>query len=273
MKRKLKKRGTDPFTAMNVTVNSLAADRYADNTFSRTNLTLLNGNNTFTAVGKDPSGRSDTQSTTYNLPSTNSFTYDLNGNLTYDGNRSFDYDDENQLMRVTVTNNWKSEFTYDGNRRRRIRKEFVWQNGGWSLSNEVHYVYDGNLVLQERDGNNVPTVSYTLGRDLSGSLEGAGGIGGLLARTDYATIIPQHAFYHADGNGNVTILLNSLQLVVAKYIYDPFGNILSKSGSLVDINLYRFSSKEAHPASGLIYYLYRFYDPGIQRLPNRDPIA
>src|SRR6266699_2387651 len=166
--------GTTTSAATNLTVNSLAADRYADNTFSRTNLTLVNGNNTFTAVGKDSSGRSDTQSTTYNLPATNNFTYD--------GNRAFDYDDENQLTRVTVTNNWKSEFTYDGKMRRRIRKEFTWQNGGWALSNEVYYVYDGNLVIQERDANNVPTVSYTRGRDLSASLERAGGIGGLLGR-------------------------------------------------------------------------------------------
>jgi len=32
--------------------------------------------------------------------------------------RAFDYDDENQLIRVTVTNVFKSEFTYDGLRRR-----------------------------------------------------------------------------------------------------------------------------------------------------------
>jgi len=254
-------------------VNSLTADRYADNTFSRTNLTLASGNNTFTAVGKDNLGRQDSQSITVNLPSTVTYTYDLNGNLTYDGNRALDYDDENQLIRVTVTNNWKSEFTYDATMRRRIRKEFLWQNGGWSVSNEVHYVYDSNLVIQERDGNNVPTVSYTRGRDLSGRREGAGGIGGLLARTDYSTIIPQHTFYQADGNGNVTMLINSLQLIAAKYSYDPFGSVLSKSGPLADANVYRFSSKEAHPASGLAYYLYRFYDPNLQRWLNRDPLG
>jgi RHS repeat-associated protein len=254
-------------------VNSLAADRYADNTFSRTNLTLLSGNNTFTAVAKDNVGRTDTSSATANLPSTVSYTYDLNGNLSYDGNRAFDYDDENQLIRVAVTNNWKSEFTYDGTMRRRIRKEFLWQNGGWALSNEVHYIYDGKLVIQERDGNNVPTVSYTRGPDVSRALEGAGGIGGLLARTDHSTITPQHAFYHADGNGNVTMLINALQLGMAKYIYDPFGNVLSKAGPLCDANLYRFSSKEYHPASGSVYYLYRFYDPNLQRWANRDPIS
>jgi RHS repeat-associated protein len=253
-------------------VNSLTADRYADNSFSRTNLTLVSGNNTFTAVGKDNFGRQDSQSITVNLPSTVTYTYDGNGNLTYDGNRAFDYDDENQLIRVTVTNTWKSEFTYDGKMRRRILKEFLWQNGGWAVSKEVHYVCGGSLVIQERDGNNVPTVTYTRGRDLSGTLQKAGGIGGLLARTDHSTITPQHAFYHADGNGNVTILVNGLQLAVAKYIYDPFGNILSKQGPVSDANLHRFSSKESHPSSGLSYYLYRYADVGLQRWLNRDPI-
>jgi len=35
--------------------------------------------------------------------------------------------------------------------------------------------------LQERDANNGPLITYTLGLDLSGTMEGAGGIGGLLA--------------------------------------------------------------------------------------------
>jgi RHS repeat-associated protein len=79
-------------------------------------------------------------------------------------------------------------------------------------------------------------------------------------------------FYHSDGNGNVTMLINSSQYIVAKYLYDAFGNVLSAAGSLAQQNLYRFSSKEAHLNSGLVYYLYRFYDPNLQRWPNRDPL-
>ena len=49
------------------------------------------------------------------------------------------------------------------------------------LTNQVvRYVYDGNLVIQERDANNLPLVTYTRGKDLSGSLRRRGGIGGLL---------------------------------------------------------------------------------------------
>jgi RHS repeat-associated protein len=97
-----------------------------------------------------------------------------------------------------------------------------------------------------------------------------------LARTDHhlSTIGDPnaHAFYHADGNGNITLLINQSQATVAKYIYDAFGNIISQSGSLAEANLYRFSSKECHAPSGLVYYLYRFYDPSLQRWLNRDPI-
>ena len=134
--------------------------------------------------------------------------------------------------------------------------------------------YDGNRVIQERDGSNVPTVTYTRGTDLSGTLESAGGIGGLLARShgyssgNWTT----HNFYHADGNGNITALVDSTQALAASYRYDPFGNLISKSGTLADANVYRFSSKEFHGNSGLYYYLYRFYWPGLQRWLNADPV-
>src|SRR5437867_3302681 len=233
--------------------------------------TVTNGNNSFTAIASDNYGRRDTNSVSVNLPATVGYIYDLNGNLTSDSTRGFDYDDENELMRVTVTNTWKSEFTYDGKMRCRIRKEFTWQNSAWVVTNEVRYIYDGNLEIQWRDANNIPTLTLTRGRDLSGSLQGAGGIGGLLARTDAANA--QTAYFHADGNGNVTALINSQQIIAAKYIYDPFGNTLSKSGPLADANTYRFSSKDYPANSGLYYYGYRFYDPNLQRWLNRDPIG
>src|SRR5439155_859179 len=85
-----------------------------------------------TAIGKDNLARADTNTATAYLPDVVYFAYDLNGNLLSDGQRAFDYDDENELIRVTVTNRWKSEFTYDGGMRRRIRKEYGWQFGSWN---------------------------------------------------------------------------------------------------------------------------------------------
>ena len=75
---------------------------------------------------------------------------------------------------------------------------------------------------------------------------------------------PTTAFYHADGIGNVPALTYANQRLAAKYLYDPFGNMISMSGTLRDFNKYRFSSKEWNENSGLYYYLYRFYDPSLQ---------
>jgi len=94
-----------------------------------------------------------------------------------------------------------------------------------------------------------------------------------LAFSQLSASSPRHYLYHCDANGNVTIMINSSQAAVAKYLYDPSGNILSSSGPSADANLYRFSSKELHQASGMIYYLFRYYEPRLQRWANRDPLA
>jgi RHS repeat-associated protein len=142
-------------------------------------------------------------------------------------------------------------------------------------SGQKRYVYDGMRVMQERNAGNAPTVSYSRGQDLGGSLESAGGIGGLLGRTRHAATTPYAptgtSCYHADGNGNVTYLADATGTADAAYRYDPFGRTLASGGAYATANTYRYSSKEAMPG-GLIYYGYRFYEPQIQRWLSRDPI-
>src|SRR5207249_9602456 len=82
-----------------------------------------------------------------------------------------------------------------------------------------------------------------------------------------------HHFYHADGGGNVTYMVDGGQAMVATYRYDPFGNTISSSGTQASANVYRFSSKEIYVNTGIYYYGYRFYDPNLQRWLNRDPLA
>jgi len=71
--------GTTTGRATNVTVNTLDALLYNDATFARTNMSLSDGNNTFTAIARDSYGRQDTNSVTAYLPATLSCVYDLNG--------------------------------------------------------------------------------------------------------------------------------------------------------------------------------------------------
>jgi RHS repeat-associated protein len=267
--------GTTTSPATNVTVNTSNAVLYADSTFASTNQPLVNGSNTFTAVAKDIYGRINTNSVTAYLPATNAYSYDGNGNLTNDGTRNFAYDDENQLTSVWVANVWSNNFVYDGKLRRRIERDYSWNSSVWTETNEIHFIYDRNVVIQERNASNNPQVTYTRGNDLSGTLQGTGGIGGLLARTDYGQEIPgtpTTAYYHADGNGNITMLIYTNQIIAAKYLYDPYGKTLSLSGPLASLNVYLFSSKEWNNTTGLYYYLYRHYDPNLQRWLNRDPI-
>jgi len=62
-------------------LSSGPAALYADGTWARTNATLANGNNTFTAIANDTYGRWSTNSVTVNLPATNTYSYDLNENV------------------------------------------------------------------------------------------------------------------------------------------------------------------------------------------------
>jgi len=209
--------GTTTSVATSVMVNGLAASTYADATSALGGFTVTNGSNTFTATAKDSYGRQSTNTVTVDLPSSASYSYDLNGNLTGDGNRTFAYDDENQLKSVYVTNVWQSDFVYDGKMRLRERFESVWVGSARVTNGATLYVYDGNLVIQERNANNLPLVTYTRGRDLSGTFEGAGGIGGLLARSDdsISSVQPSAAhsyyqlmrMYHPHQTANMTISL------------------------------------------------------------------
>jgi RHS repeat-associated protein len=205
-------------------------------------------------------------------------TYDSNGNLTSDGTWDFTYNAENQLTEASRDDGggWTTEIHYEYDGFRRMRKK---TEGDYFLSSpysttDTRYVYDGRLVVQERDGSNEREITYVRGNDLSGTREGAGGIGGMLARIAHSgtggdTLTP--AYYHADRNGNITIMIDDSDTVVAKYLYDPFGYEESATGSLASANTYRYSSKEVQ-TSGLYYYLYRFYHPDLQRWANRDPI-
>ncbi len=280
--------GNDPFDSnpgvTNVTVNSQEASLYGDGTFAAAGFPLANGENTYTAIGQDNIGRLSTNNVTVNLPGTNNFTYDYNGNLTSDGTRNFAYDDENQLVGAWVADVWSNNFVYDGLMRKRIERDYSWSGGAWVETNEVHYVYDGNLVAQERyfdpqlsTQTPIDLITYTRGADVSDTLQGAGGVGGLLARTDMGKLTggdpSANAYYYSDPMGNVVGMLGTNGMVVAQYQYDPYGNLISMTGPLASANRYRFSSKEWNDNDGLYYYGYRFYDPNLQRWLNRDPIG
>jgi YD repeat-containing protein len=68
----------------------------------------------------------------------------------------------------------------------------------------VRYLYDGWNRIAEYNGT-TQIAAYLWGLDLSGSPQGAGGVGGLLAISSIASGSVSDTFYPAyDGNGNVS---------------------------------------------------------------------
>jgi RHS repeat-associated protein len=114
--------------------------------------------------------------------------------------------------------------------------------------------------------------TYVWGSDLSGSLQGAGGVGGLLKVTCVGTGTT-NAFVAHDGNGNVAALLDAANgNVCARYEYGPFAEATRVSGPLAKVVPVRFSTKYVDDESGLCYYGYRYFAPTTGRWLTRDPL-
>ena len=81
-----------------------------------------------------------------------------------------------------------------------------------------------------------------------------------------------------DGNGNLVELLDvsdgdpNAVASVASYQYDPYGNLLTSAGEAAEAFPLRFSSKYSDAETGLAYFGYRYYNSGLGRWLNRDPI-
>ena len=204
---------------------------------------------------------------------------------------TFVYDAENRLIEYRPTtpgaDDLKVTFGYDYLGRRVRKQVYEYDNSAWSQTADVKFVYDGWRPLLELDGLNSDAVirKYTWGLDLSRSLEGAGGIGGLLAVSDAddpgdPTDQSGNFVFCYDGNGNVGQVVNwsadaasPSQALVARYEYAPYGNVIESDGDYADENPMRFSTKYWDDETGLGYWGYRYYDPRLGRWLNRDPIG
>lgn len=212
--------------------------------------------------------------------STENSTYDADGNLTSDVRwTTILWDAENRLIelrRDTAPDSarLKVTFSYDWMGRRVRKTTYTWNGTGWTQSSDSKFLYDGWNVTAELDGaTGYRKRTFMWGLDLSGSEQGAGGVGGLIKVSDYTgTQIDRFAVY--DGNGNVTGLTSAVDgSLTARYEYGPFGELERASGTDARNNCIRFSSKWQDDESGYVYYGYRYYDAGVGRWLGRDPLG
>ncbi len=133
------------------------------------------------------------------------------------------------------------------------------------------YLWYEWLLLRERVSNSsgaTNDIEYVWGPDLSGSFQGAGGIGGLLA----VSFGGAYYFPFYDQIGNVLGYADESGAVAAVYEYDAYENLLDSTGPLAGFFRHRFSTKLLDPDTGLYYYGYRWYFPALGRWLSRDPI-
>lgn len=213
------------------------------------------------------------------------FVHDDDGNLKQDGHWDYTWDAENRLSRMetlaSIVTSFPAlkkrlNFAYDSQGRRIRKLVETWDAaanggaGGWAESLDLRFLYDGWNLIAELDANNGNALvrSHAWGLDLSGTRQGAGGVGGLLW-TNTAT----HSFAAvSDANGNVTDWINTATLATSgRADYGAFGEPVLQTGVARSLP-FGFSSKYADEETGLNYYGYRFYNPETGRWLGRDPV-
>lgn len=230
-------------------------------------------------------------------PHGETLSYDLDGNLTQDARWHYRWDAENRLVQMETTAEARAAgvptqrltFIYD-HQSRRVRKLVETSpnlptSPTWSVTSDTRLLYDGWNLLAEftvttQPINNQPNTinllrSYTWGHDLSGTMQGAGGVGGLIAvrqrvgSNEWKAIAPTY-----DGNGNIVAYLDlATGTALARYDYDAFGKVVIKdeSGLGAASQPFQFSTKYTDAETGLSYYGFRYYSPELGRWLSKDP--
>ena len=127
----------------------------------------------------------------------------------------------------------------------------AWVSGNWSPTSDLRFVYDGWNLIAILNSDLSLRTSFMWGLDLSGSAQGAGGVGGLIEVNDTANGTHFAAY---DGNGNVTALVKASDgTVSARYEYGPFGELLRATGPMAKANPFRFSTKYQDDESDLVF--------------------
>jgi RHS repeat-associated protein len=234
------------------------------------NVTQNNMRYVFDNIGNRTSSYEDATSKTYDANSLNQYTeidvtggssvcplYDDDGNMTQFDSSTYTYDAENRLVGAQ-SGTTRLEFIYDALGRRVARKLYL----NNTLSKHHRYVYDGMKLLATYNAKS----SFA---KINSFLWQPFGLDVPLIMTYNSTVYG----YLVDANKNVLGLFNPSKTRVATYLYGPFGQKLSESGTIAANNPLQFSSEQFDADLGLVYYNFRYYFPAIGKWLTKDPIG
>jgi RHS repeat-associated protein len=181
-----------------------------------------------------------------------SYQYDNNGNMISkidnSGTTTYQYDYENRLTKITYPDGKVNAFAYCPLGKRIMKAD---------SSGTITYFYDAEDILCEYNNAGSLQARYTHGPGIDEPVS--------------MTRKGANSYYHADGLGSIVNLTNASGDSVASYRYEAFGKIKTQTGNIV--NPFRFTGREWDDESELYYYRARYYEPGIGRFIQADPIG
>jgi RHS repeat-associated protein len=193
---------------------------------------------------------------------TGGMVYDANGNMTKkcegtgvtvsptdctgSDTLTIGYDALNRLLSVAKTGISTQSYSYD-DLGRRITKTVG--------STTTNYLYSGTDIVAEYATWVSAAAQYTHGPNMDDPI---------IRATATAA-----QYYHHDGLGSVVALSNATGGTDGTQRFDAWGNKLTSTGTIPQ---YGYTGREPDE-TGLIYYRARYYDPGVGRFTQRDPIG
>merc|ERR1711991_142969 len=95
-------------------------------------------------------------------------------------------------------------------------------------------IYDGWNLVATTDGGSNLALTYVYGSDLSGTIRGAAGVGGLLMVQDETSTNGAAWYVANNGKGDVIGLINAdTGSIDARYEYGPFGESIRVEGTAI----------------------------------------
>ena len=213
------------------------------------------------------------------------YTYDTAGNLITktDGGTSHSYTYGNGAWRDLLTAYGGNTITYSGGNPTKYYdgSTFTWTQGRRLAtakvgSTNISYTYD---MAGVRSSKTVGSTKYdftTLSGLVTRQTGGGKTIDFVYDENNQPLAMKYNNtlyYYVLNAQGDVVRIVNSSRSVVASYTYDPWGKIISSSGTLADINPLRYRGYYYDTETGFYYLQSRYYDPAIGRFINADSYA
>jgi RHS repeat-associated protein len=264
------------YTPDNIGLTAAEASKsYAYDTINRVHTSTDNGGSTYTYDNADRltqlalTGANTTTNAYNNADEITSLTIKDHSNAQVQ-QYTYTYDNGGNRTQQTDQSSNNTNLGYD-----QANRMISWSGGGHSAT----YAYNGDGLRQSKTvdsvttsdvwmpvGQSVPVIVVDkIGATSAYYLTGSGGapLEQITGTTPY--------YFHSNMLGSTRKLTDAAGAVQQSYDYDPYGNLISLTGSVA--NPLQFAGQYTDSESGLYYLRARYYDPASAQFLARDPLG